>query len=137
MHYFVSYARRDNGPERLRIIREHLARDGRYVYIDDLEPHRVGADRVQAVINALAIADTFIAVESSDYLKTEWTRWEFETALRMKIKMTALLPDFTCTGDSEHTWPWPDYSPIGTTLLPPGEATERRSTEADLNTALH
>ncbi|WP_443053887.1 toll/interleukin-1 receptor domain-containing protein [Streptomyces sp. NBC_00670] len=110
MRYFVSYARRDNSIARLHQIRALLS-DADYVYIDDLEPHVPDTDRSKAVIDALTEANVFVAVASSNYLNTEWTRWEFETALYMKITMTALISDTTLVRYGEACWPWPGYLP--------------------------
>jgi len=113
VRYFVSYARRDNSVARLHRIRALLT-DADHVYIDDLEPHAANIDRSKAVVDALTGADAFVAVTSSNYLNTEWTRWEFETALCMKITMTALLSDTTLVRYGEARWPWPGYlAPIG------------------------
>ncbi|MFI1410510.1 toll/interleukin-1 receptor domain-containing protein [Streptomyces sp. NPDC020707] len=113
MRYFVSYARRDNSFERLRKIRETLRGDVCEVYVDDLENHRPGDDRYQVVVDALAQADIFVAVESRHYLATSWTRWEFETALRMNIAMAALSPDFSLVQSTDPGWPWLKYDVSG------------------------
>ncbi|MET9828234.1 toll/interleukin-1 receptor domain-containing protein [Streptomyces sp. NPDC006385] len=113
MRYFVSYARRDNSTERLREIGAFLSCTASDVYIDDLEPHLSGADRVQVVVDALALADVFVAVESSNYLKSEWTRWEFETAFRMGIEVVALRSTSTLVRAADLDWPWPNYSLTG------------------------
>lgn len=106
MRYFVSYARRDNCIERLREIRALLGGLG-CAYVDDLEVHDLGVDRTQTVVNALVCAETLIAVQSENYLMTEWTRWEFESALHMGIDVAALLPDNSFARWSDPQWPWP------------------------------
>lgn len=118
MRYFVSYARRDNSTERLREIGALLSCTASDVYIDDLEPHLSGADRVQVVVDALALADVFVAVESSNYLKSEWTRWEFETAFSMGIEVVALRSTSTLVRAADLDWPWPNYSPTGNVAHP-------------------
>ncbi|MEV7245442.1 TIR domain-containing protein [Streptomyces sp. NPDC093248] len=106
MRYFVSYARRDNDIERLCEIRALLGGLD-CAYVDDLEVHDPSVDRTHAVINALARAENFIAVYSENYLMTEWTRWEFESALHMGIEMAALLPNNRFAKSSDPQWPWP------------------------------
>jgi hypothetical protein len=110
MRYFVSYARRDNDIERLCEIRALLGGLG-CVYVDDLEAHDPSIDRTQTVINALARAEHFIAVHSKNYLTTEWTRWEFESALHMGIEMEALFPNNRLAKSSDPQWPWPTQFP--------------------------
>ncbi|MFJ3668033.1 TIR domain-containing protein [Streptomyces sp. NPDC090106] len=109
MRYFVSYARRDNSFERLHRIRGLLHGDAREIYIDDLVDHQPDDDRYQVVVDALAGADVFVAVESRHYLATDWTRWEFETALRMNIEMAAIFPDSSLVQSTDSRWPWLDY----------------------------
>ncbi|QIY94529.1 toll/interleukin-1 receptor domain-containing protein [Streptomyces sp. S1D4-11] len=106
MKYFVSYARRDNSPEHLQEISSFLGQTGR-VYIDDLEIHDHGADRVRIVVDALAEADVFIAVQSRNYLSTEWTKWELAKALHDKIEVMALLPNWEFARWGTRQWPWP------------------------------
>ncbi|MFJ7042277.1 toll/interleukin-1 receptor domain-containing protein [Streptomyces sp. NPDC101112] len=113
MRYFVSYARRDNSFERLHEIRELLRGDACEIYIDDLEDHQPGDDRYQVVVNALTEADVFVAVESRHYLDTSWTRWEFETALRMNVEMVALSCDSSLVQSADPRWPWLDYVVAG------------------------
>ncbi|MEV5170467.1 toll/interleukin-1 receptor domain-containing protein [Streptomyces flaveolus] len=105
MRYFVSYARRDNSVERLREVRALLSETG-HVYVDDLEAHSVDTDRVQTVVNALMRADVFVAIQSDSYLTTEWTRWEFDSALHIGIEMLAVLPSNDVVRPAEAGWPW-------------------------------
>ncbi|MEU5277744.1 toll/interleukin-1 receptor domain-containing protein [Streptomyces asoensis] len=110
MRYFVSYARRDHTIERLCEIRARFSDLG-CVYVDDLEMHDPSVDRTQTVVNALAHAENFIAVQSENYLTTEWTRWEFASALHMGIEMAALLPNNRIAKRSDPQWPWPRHFP--------------------------
>ncbi|MFD5402774.1 TIR domain-containing protein [Streptomyces griseorubiginosus] len=110
MRYFVSYARRDNNVERLCEIRALLGGSD-CTYVDDLEVHDPSTDRTHAVVGALECAETFIAVYSEHYLMTEWTRWEFESALHMGIEVAALLPNNRFVRPSDPQWPWPRRVP--------------------------
>ncbi|GLV95241.1 hypothetical protein Slala04_66940 [Streptomyces lavendulae subsp. lavendulae] len=106
MRYFVSYARRDNSAARLLGIKEMIS-GATSIYVDDLETHPPGVDRVRTVVDALMGADVFLAVQSTHYLKTEWTQWELETAIRGKVEVQALLPDGTFIRWGAPEWPWP------------------------------
>ncbi|WP_457458138.1 toll/interleukin-1 receptor domain-containing protein [Streptomyces sp. TE5632] len=118
MRYFVSYARRDNSVERLHEVRALLGEAG-HVYVDDLEAHSLGADRVQSVVNALTCADIFVAIRSDSYLTTEWTRWEFDTALHMGIEMLAVLPGDVVVHPADARWPWSrSFSPVTVVAVP-------------------
>ncbi|MFF6893080.1 TIR domain-containing protein [Streptomyces microflavus] len=105
MRFFVSYARRDNSADALRQIAA-MVPDATSIYIDDLETHAAGVDRVKKVVDALMSADVFIAVQSTHYLKTEWTRWEFETALQGRAEIRALLTDGEFAHWGDPGWPW-------------------------------
>ena len=94
---FVSYARRDHDDNALRRVERRLAGYGR-PYVDDLQDHR-GHDRLAMVEHALESAHLFVAVLSNAYLRTAWTRREFESAIRRDIPMMALLPDGTLLED--------------------------------------
>ncbi|MET7637428.1 TIR domain-containing protein [Streptomyces sp. NPDC005438] len=111
MRYFVSYARRDNGIERLREIRANLGNVG-HVYVDDLECHGLEVDRVQVVVDALVGADVFVAVQSVHYLTTEWTRWEYGFALRGGMKVLALLSGGELVSRGDSRWPWQSGFPV-------------------------
>ncbi|WP_432099787.1 TIR domain-containing protein [Streptomyces sp. WAC 04229] len=113
MRYFVSYARRDNSVDLLCKVRTLLCGDECDVYIDDLEEHGSGVDRLQVVINALTSADIFVALESRHYLTTNWTRWEFETALRMNTEMVALTSALELMRPNDPRWPWSAYVSVG------------------------
>ncbi|WP_406271128.1 toll/interleukin-1 receptor domain-containing protein [Streptomyces sp. NBC_00191] len=107
MRYFVSYARRDNNSDRLRDIKGlFLACGAGSIYIDDLERHGITVDRVQAVVEALQRAEVFCAVYSDNYLRTEWTRWEFNIAVTNKMEIIALLPDGSFVRPGSPQWPW-------------------------------
>ncbi|MFF2726921.1 toll/interleukin-1 receptor domain-containing protein [Streptomyces sp. NPDC058008] len=106
LRYFVSYARRDNSTERLQRIASTIS-DASHIYIDDLEHHSPDADRVKAVVDALMRADVFLAVQSTHYLRTEWTRWEMETALHGGAEVRALLLDWRFAHRGTPNWPWP------------------------------
>ncbi|WP_454341599.1 toll/interleukin-1 receptor domain-containing protein [Streptomyces albogriseolus] len=113
----MSYARRDNSVERLREVRALLGEAG-HVYVDDLENHSLGVDRVQSVISALMCADIFVAIRSDSYLTTEWTRWEFDTALHMGIKMLAVLPGGAVVHPADARWPWSSsFPPVTVTAV--------------------
>jgi hypothetical protein len=100
---FVSYARADNDPTVLRHLENLLfARAFPLVsdmlshsppYIDDLHHHRFGADRHEAVLDALRTARYFLAVESARYRKTPWTVYEFDLARDRKIPIFMLSSD--------------------------------------------
>ncbi|MFC8970798.1 TIR domain-containing protein [[Kitasatospora] papulosa] len=113
MRYFVSYARRDSSADLLCKVRMLLCSDKCDVYIDDLEEHGSGVDRSQVVIDALTSADVFVAIDSRHYLTTDWTRWEFETALRMKTEMVALSSDLELMRPDDPRWPWSAYVSVG------------------------
>ncbi|MFI2372618.1 TIR domain-containing protein [Streptomyces sp. NPDC018833] len=106
MRYFVSYARRDNSTDTLHRIASIIP-DATSIYIDDLEIHSPEVDRVKTVVAALMGADVFLAVQSTHYLRTEWTQWELETALRGKAEIRALLPDWSFAHWGAPDWPWP------------------------------
>uniref|UniRef100_UPI003C7C51B7 TIR domain-containing protein n=1 Tax=unclassified Streptomyces TaxID=2593676 RepID=UPI003C7C51B7 len=106
LRYFVSYARQDNSTERLQKIAAIIP-DATQIYIDDLELHAPDVDRVQAVTDALMRADVFLAVQSTHYLRTEWTRWEMETALQGSAEVRALLQDWGFAHQGAPNWPWP------------------------------
>ncbi|MFF1839310.1 toll/interleukin-1 receptor domain-containing protein [Streptomyces sp. NPDC058231] len=107
MQYFVSYSRRDNSQDGLRRVRELLiAREATSVYVDDLELHDPAVDRVESVVKALHQADVFCALYSSSYLRSEWTRWEFDVAVASRTQMIALLPDGTFARPGSSEWPW-------------------------------
>jgi len=61
-------------------------------YVDDLQDHST-RDRRAAVLQALGSAEVFIAVSSPNYLKTPWTRWEFEFASRHGLRILILAAD--------------------------------------------
>lgn len=105
MKYFVSYARRDNSSEHLKKIGSFLSLTG-HVYIDDLEIHDPSRDRVRTVTDALTQADSFVAVQSPHYLRTEWTRWELARALHGNIQVMALLPNWEFAHWGTRQWPW-------------------------------
>lgn len=88
MLIFVSYSRRDNTPRSLRAIAERLARLGR-PYVDDFQDNEI-CDRQNEVEQALYAAELFVAVRTPNYLRTAWTRWEFDVALERH------LPILTC-----------------------------------------
>lgn len=90
---FVSYARQDNDDDALRAVERRLAELGD-LYIDDLQDHR-GHDRLATVERALESARLFVAVLSTAYLTTTWTRREFEFAVRRGIPILALRTDGT------------------------------------------
>ncbi|MET9593316.1 TIR domain-containing protein [Streptomyces sp. NPDC006516] len=113
MRYFVSYARRDSSIDLLCKVRALLCGDECDVYIDDLEEHGSGVDRLQVVIDALNSADIFVALESRHYLTTDWTRWEFETAVRMKTEMVAFSSDLELMRPNDPRWPWSAYVSVG------------------------
>lgn len=106
MRLFVSYSRRDNSLQRLLQVRDFLA-TADHAYIDDLEVHDPHEDRAQAVVNALECADAFVAVQSSNYLRTPWTRWEFNVALGRNMGVAALLPSWQLAPLGSSEWPWP------------------------------
>ncbi|MFD9866285.1 toll/interleukin-1 receptor domain-containing protein [Streptomyces niveus] len=106
VRYFVSYARRDNDVHRLKEVVALLGGVGCEVYVDDLHSHRPGDDRVKTVTDALVAAEVFVAVESLHYLATEWTRWEFNAASRLRTRMVALSSDFALVNPGEPDWPW-------------------------------
>ncbi|MCZ4125294.1 TIR domain-containing protein [Streptomyces sp. H39-S7] len=108
MRQFVSYARRDNGTERLVKIKEFLCRRNTgSVYIDDLEIHDPLTGRVASVVAAIEAANVLIAIPSENYLQTKWTRWEFETAISRNVPIMALLPNWDLVLPNNPGWPWP------------------------------
>lgn len=109
MKVFVSYARQDNGCDTLRRIQQQVVTLGN-PYIDDLQDHR-GRDRLVMVEQALESAHIFVAVVSPSYLKTAWTRREFEIALNRDITMVALLADGALISRSSAAWPYGGSEP--------------------------
>jgi TIR domain len=101
---FVSYARRDNPPDALKVIEKALLGFGD-VYIDDLHG-LLAADRGAAVESALEQASVLIAVVTPYYRDTAWTRREFACALERKIPIIALLPDGRLVHRGDVDWPW-------------------------------
>jgi hypothetical protein len=101
---FVSYARRDNHPSKLRAI-ELVARRLGTVYIDDVHGYDA-PDRRAAVESALARANMFLGVVSPHYLQTAWTRREFGVAVERDIPILALLPDGQLADQDDERWPW-------------------------------
>lgn len=106
MRYFVSYARQDHTLDQLRIMGERL-QGANSIYIDDLENHGKATDRVRIVVDALTRADIFLAVHSTHYLRTEWTRWELDKALSEGLEVIALLPSGEQVRWGSPQWPWP------------------------------
>jgi hypothetical protein len=102
MRIFVSYSRQDNSDDVLWRIQQQIASLGT-PYVDDLQDHR-GRDRLAMVEAALESAHLFVAVMSPAYLKTAWTRREFECALRRDIPMLGLLSDGTVINPSSAEW---------------------------------
>ena len=88
---FVSYARMDHNISSLLRIEKDVAKIGE-PYVDDLQDHST-RDRRAAVLQALGSAEVFIAVSSPNYLKTPWTRWEFEFASRHGLRILILAAD--------------------------------------------
>ncbi|MEV6852081.1 toll/interleukin-1 receptor domain-containing protein [Actinoplanes sp. NPDC051411] len=89
MRLFVSYARKDNSPLRLAQIDRELQALGGSVYIDDIHHPLVG-NRHEAVLAELGRADLFVAVKTLNYLRTDWTRLEFGTAMKAALPLAVL-----------------------------------------------
>ncbi|NUP49889.1 MAG: toll/interleukin-1 receptor domain-containing protein [Catenulispora sp.] len=102
MKIFVSYSRRDNSPEKLLEIKRLTSKLGE-PYIDDLHDHLDG-HRGETVEKALHEADSFVVVVTSNYLRTAWTRKEFELALKRGVPMLALKEDGTFIERSTEEW---------------------------------
>jgi hypothetical protein len=94
---FVSYARKDTNLQALRQIANQITVLGR-PYIDDLH-NQANADRLVTVTRALHAATSFVAILSSNYLRTEWTRKEFEIAMRRRIPMVGLTQEDMLMGE--------------------------------------
>jgi hypothetical protein len=89
MKIFVSYSRSDNSHQRLVEISRQLQATGDSVYIDDIHHPAVG-DRRDAVLSALDQAEVFVVVKTENYLRTKWTRFEFERAMDAGIALVVL-----------------------------------------------
>ncbi|MEV7294452.1 toll/interleukin-1 receptor domain-containing protein [Streptomyces microflavus] len=109
MHYFVSYSRRDNDSRSLLHVKELLlARGANSVYVDDLETHASGVDRVETLVDALSRAKVFCAIHSPGYLGTAWTSWEFNFAVTNGVQIISVSPDGSFIYPSSPDWPWLD-----------------------------
>jgi len=110
VNIFVSYARADNNNTQLRQIFDEFATLGE-TYVDDLVNH--GPDRLSVVLNALAKAELFIVVHTTNYLRTTWTRREYFQALDHDLPMIRYAPAPASHAASCST---PDeYAELGTT----------------------
>lgn len=104
MIVFVSYARQDNDVESLRRIERQVAMLG-HPYLDDLHNHG-WRDRQETVERALRAAEMFVAVLSPNYLRTVWTRKEYEFALCHELPLLALCSDGIFVNRSASLWSW-------------------------------
>lgn len=100
MIVFVSYARQDNNIEDLRRIERQVAIFGQ-AYVDDLHDHG-RRNRQEIVEYALWAAGLFVAVFSPNYLKTVWTRKEFELAVRRGTPLLTLKKHSFIAPPSQH-----------------------------------
>lgn len=91
MRFFVSYARRDNSVNRLTSINDLLRTVGQ-PYIDDMH-HSEEVARHVSVMEALYLADVFVAVRTPNYMRTPWTRLEVGLAKRRGLRLLVLGPD--------------------------------------------
>jgi len=88
MSTFVSYCRADNSLSRLLELEIKLSPLGS-MYIDDLH-HRKDVDRIAEVHAAFAGANSFLAILTTNYLRTPWTRYEAESARARRMPLLIL-----------------------------------------------
>lgn len=104
MLVFVSYSRQDHDLEALQGIKTRIKKIGQ-PYIDDLHDHRT-ANRLVTVHRALYAADSFVLVNSPNYLKTPWTHMEYQIAMMRGSPFIVFTSDGTIIGGSAAQWLW-------------------------------